>query len=96
MPTRKFLVGDLVILSSFGRTVVVPNPAKIGIIVSGPEDHIYECTNSDATIKYCTYDIMFGRELLADIPEDFLKRMESEDHPCNPRGLGEDIDRGDK
>ena len=65
------------VLSSFGKAVVVPNPAKVGIIIAGPEDHIYECTNSDTTIKYSTYQIMFGLELLTDIPEDFMKRMES-------------------
>jgi len=85
-----------VVLSSFGKAVVVPNPAKVGIIIAGPEDHIYECTNSDTTIKYSTYQIMFGLELLTDIPEDFLKRMESNDHPDNPKGLDKYFEEGDE
>ena len=89
MPPSRFKIGDLVILSKFGRMVIVPNPAKIGIVLTGPEHHLYECTNSDTTIKYCTFDVMFGPELLTNVPEDFLMRMESDNHPDNPQGLEE-------
>lgn len=96
MQASIFTVGNLVLLSKFGQTVIIPNPAKIGIVITGPVHHIYECTNSDATIKYCTYDVMFGSELLTDIPEEFLMRMENDDHPSNPQGLDQFFDRGDE
>ena len=96
MDSEKFKVGDLVVLNAFGRTVIVPNPARVGVVVTGPQHHIYECTSSHTTIKYCTYEVMFGSELLTDIPEDFLKRMKDADHPDNPEGLEEFLDRGDE
>ena len=96
MESRRFQVGNLVVLSAFGRTVIIPNPARIGIVVNGPTDHIYECNSSATTIKYCTYDVMFGSELLTDIPEEFLRRMETDDHPYNPTGLDEFFERGDE
>ena len=96
MSSRPFEVGSLVVLSAFGRTVVIPNPAKIGIVIDGPCDYIYECDNSDTTIKYSTYDVMFGVELLTDIPEEFLKRMGTDDHPENPTDLDVYFERGEE
>ena len=94
MSNKKFKIGDLVILSSFGLTVINPNKAKLGIIVTGPADRMYKCLKTQTYIKYATYDVMFGKELLTDIPDDFLQRMETEDHEENPTGL-ENLPDGD-
>ena len=83
----KFKIGDLVFVSRFGQSVLRPNPAKVGIIVSGPYDCMYQCVKSDAHIQYSTYDVMFGEELLNDMPEDFLERMGDEEHAENPKEL---------
>tara|TARA_Y100001970_G_C14255091_1_gene874704 strand:- start:3798 stop:4097 length:300 start_codon:yes stop_codon:yes gene_type:complete len=83
----KLKVGDLVFISAFGRSVLKPNPAKVGIIIAGPYDRMYQCLKTKNFIKYLTYDIMFGNELLTDVPDDFVKRMEDDEHEENPRGL---------
>ena len=92
MSNEPFGIGDLVLLSAFGRTVIIPNPARVGIVIAGPSDFIYECAHSAATIKYCTYDVMFGNELLTEVPEEFLKRMGDDNHVNNPKGLEELFD----
>ena len=89
MENNRFKVGDLVLLSIFGRSVIRPNQAKVGIIVAGPFGKIYDCDKSAATVKYSTYDIMLGDELITDIPEDFVERMGDDEHEDNPRGLEE-------
>ncbi len=93
---KRFKIGDLVFVSAFGKTVLRPNPAKIGIIVTGPFDRMYQCVKSDAHIKYSTYDVMFGGELLNDVPEDFLERMGDNEHVENPQGLEEIFERNDE
>ena len=80
-------------MSAFGLTIIKPNPAKLGIIIAGPFDRTYKCLKSDTYIKYLTYDVMFGKELLTDIPDDFIERMEDDDHEENPRGLEEILNR---
>jgi hypothetical protein len=91
--SERFKVGDLVLLSIFGRSVIRPNQAKVGIIVAGPFGKIYDCDKSAATVKYSTYDIMLGDELITDIPEDFVVRMGDDEHEENPRGLEEVLER---
>ena len=80
-------VGDLVILSAFGRSVIKPNPSKIGMIIGGPYEKTYICTKSGLYMKYLSYDIMLGEELLKEVPEDFVHRMGDNTHEENPRGL---------
>ena len=95
MEKNKFKVGDLVLLSIFGRSVIRPNQAKVGIIVAGPFGKIYQCDKSAATVKYSTYDIMLGNQLITDIPEDFVERMGDDEHEDNPRGL-EEVSEGNE
>ena len=80
-------IGDLVILSRFGLSVVSPNPAKVGMIVNGPLERNFICAKTGRYIKYYSYDIMLGLELLKEVPEDFIMRMGDDEHEENPRGL---------
>ncbi len=82
-------VGDLVILSAFGRAVVKPNTAKVGMIVAGPYEKDYICAKTGLYTKYFSYDVMLGTELLKEVPEDFILRMGDDEHEDNPRGLEE-------
>jgi len=86
-------IGDLIILSAFGRAVMKPNTAKVGIIISGPREKNYMCAKTGMYVKYCTYDVILGDELLKDIPEDFIYRMGDDEHEENPRGLEESPER---
>ena len=96
MPHNLLSVGDLVILSAFGRAVVRPNKAKLGIIVSGPHEKDYICAKTGMYTKYFSYDIMLGTELLKEVPEDFILRMGDDEHEENPQGLEEILDRIDE
>ncbi len=82
-------VGDLVILSSFGRAVIKPNPSKVGIVIGGPYENDYICAKTGLYAKYLSYDVMLGIELLKEIPEDFILRMGDDEHEENPEGLEE-------
>ena len=93
MPPSLLNVGDLVILSAFGRAVVKPNNAKLGIIIAGPYEKDYICAKSGMYTKYFSYDVMLGSELLKEVPEDFIQRMGDDNHEENPQGLEEILDR---
>ncbi len=82
-------VGDLVILSGFGRAVIKPNPSRVGLIVGGPYEKNYICAKSGLYTKYLSYDVMLGTELLKEVPEDFIMRMGDDEHEENPQGLEE-------
>ena len=86
-------VGDLVILSAFGRAVIRPNKSKIAIIVAGPYEKDYICAKTGMYTKYFSYDVMLGIELLKEVPEDFIERMGDDNHEENPQGLEEILDR---
>ena len=87
-------VGSLIILSAFGRAVMKPNTAKVGIVVSGPHEQTYMCAKTGMYVKYFTYDVILGEELLRDIPDDFVIRMGDDNHEENPEGL-EELPDGD-
>ena len=86
-------IGDLVILSAFGRAVIKPNNAKLGIIIAGPYEKDYICAKTGLYTKYLSYDIMLGIELLKEVPEDFIVRMGDDSHEENPQGLEKIPDR---
>lgn len=96
MPHSLLNVGDLVILSAFGRAVVRPNKSKVGIITAGPCEKEYICAKTGMYTKYYSYDVILGSELLRDVPEDFILRMGDDEHEENPKGLEEILDRIDE
>ena len=96
MSNNSLRVGELVILSAFGRAVIRPNKAKLAIIVAGPYEKDYICAKTGMYTKYFSYDVMLGIELLKDIPEDFIERMGDDNHEENPQGLEEILDRSIK
>ena len=89
-------IGDLVLLSRFGLSVVKPNPAKLGVVIGGPYKKTYICAKSGLYTKYLSYDVMLGQELLKEVPEDFVLRMGDDEHEENPRGLEEALKRDDE
>ena len=80
-------------LSAFGRAVIRPNDAKLGIIIAGPYEKDYICAKTGLYTKYLSYDVMLGIELLKEVPEDFILRMGDDSHEENPQGLEEISDR---
>ena len=76
-------------LSAFGRAVIRPNDAKLGIIIAGPYEKDYICAKTGLYTKYLSYDVMLGIELLKEVPEDFILRMGDDSHEENPQGLEE-------
>ena len=93
MANSLLVVGDLVILSAFGRAVIKPNKSKIAIIIAGPYEQDYICAKTGMYTKYFSYDVMLGSELLKEVPEDFIQRMGDDNHEENPQGLEEILDR---
>ena len=96
MQSSVLAVGDLVLLSAFGLSVIRPNPAKLGVVIGGPYEKTYICAKSGLYTKYFSYDVMLGEELLKEVPEDFVQRMGDDEHEENPQGLEEILDRIDE
>jgi hypothetical protein len=70
-----FQKGDLVSLNAFGRILCVEtNPAKVGVIMSHPRN--YYMANDGDHLMYWVYDVFVGSELITDIPQDFMARLE--------------------
>lgn len=96
MSNDTYNVGDLIYLSAFGRAVINPNQSRLGLVVSGPYEKNYICAKTGMYTKYHSYDIMLGKELLKEVPEDFIARMGDDEHEENPKGLEEISDGSDK
>lgn len=72
--TAKYKVGDLVTLNVFGLILLSPeNKARIGIVMSYPRN--YYKANADQELIYWVYDIVVGNELIIDVPQEFLIRI---------------------
>jgi len=77
--TAKYNKGDLVTLNVFGHILLSPeNKVRIGIVMSYPRN--YYRTNADQELIYWVYDVVVGSELIIDVPQEFLIRInENED-----------------
>ena len=73
----KYKVGDLIVLSDFGRLVMDDNKRRIGLVVSGPKYIVYPLFSSakEDPFAFWSYDIMIGEELMTGVPQEFLDRM---------------------
>jgi len=72
--TAKYKVGDLVTLNVFGLILLSPeNKARIGIVMSYPRN--YYKANADQELIYWVYDVVVGSELIIDVPQEFLIRI---------------------
>ena len=72
--TAKYNKGDLVTLNVFGHILLSPeNKARIGIVMSYPRNY-YRCS-ADQELIYWVYDVVVGSELIIDVPQEFLIRI---------------------
>ena len=72
--TAKYKIGDLVTLNVFGHILLSPeNKARIGIVMSYPRN--YYKANADQELIYWVYDVVVGNELIIDVPQEFLIRI---------------------
>ena len=73
--TAKYSKGDLVTLNVFGRILLSSeNKARIGIVMSLPRN--YYKANAETELIYWVYDVVVGNELIIDVPQEFLIRIE--------------------
>ena len=80
--SAKFQKGDLVALNAFGRILCVDtNTAKVGVIMSYPRN--YYLTQDGDHLMYWVYDVFVGCELITDIPQDFMVRLEKYENEKN-------------
>ena len=80
--SARFQKGDLVALNAFGRILCVDtNPAKVGVIMSYPRN--YYMSNDGDHLMYWVYDVFVGCELITDIPQDFMIRLEKNENEEN-------------
>jgi hypothetical protein len=82
-PTRlslepaKFRKGELVHLNAFGQILCVDrNNATIGIIMSNAHSCIL--SGDGDIISYWVYDVFVGNQLITQIPQNFMERIEQE------------------
>ena len=77
--TAKYNKGDLVTLNVFGHILLSPeNKARIGIVMSLPRN--YYKTSSDQELIYWVYDVVVGNELIIDVPQEFLIRINKDEN----------------
>lgn len=75
MEDPKYNKGDLVILNDFGQ-LVVESEMKVGIVCSDPYSKFFPPNAIEGiALEYWTYDVLFGKELISLVPEEFLMRM---------------------
>jgi len=54
------------------------NEAKVGIIMSHPRN--YFKANAKQELIYWVYDIVVGNELIIDVPQEFLLRINKDEN----------------
>ena len=70
-----YKVGDLIVLSEFGRLVLDNNRVRIGIIIGGPFNMVYSFSYfpmEEDGYEFICYDIMIGGELITTVPDEFI------------------------
>lgn len=73
----KYKVGDLIVLSDFGRLVMDDNKRRVALVVEGPEYVTYPLSPraSEEPVYFWSYTIMIADELITGVPQEFLDRM---------------------
>jgi hypothetical protein len=80
--TAKYKKGDLVILSKFGLMLrSTNNNARIGIVMTNPRN--YYMSSREQELIYWVYDVVVGSELIIDVPQEFLIRIEKNENEEN-------------
>jgi hypothetical protein len=77
--TAKYKKGDLVTMNAFGLILrSTGNTARVGIIMSSPRN--YYKASAEQELIYWVYDIVVGNELIIDVPQEFLIRIEKDEN----------------
>ena len=66
-------------LNVFGHILLSPeNKARIGIVMSYPRN--YYKADAKTELIYWVYDVVVGNELIIDVPQEFLIRIEKDEN----------------
>jgi len=77
--TAKYKKGELVKLTVFGLILRENgNNARVGIVMSHPRN--YYKTDAENELIYWVYDVVVGNELIIDVPQEFLLRIEKDEN----------------
>ena len=61
-------------LNVFGRILLSPeNNARIGVVMTYPRN--YYKSDAETELIYWVYDVVVGNELIIDVPQEFLIRI---------------------
>lgn len=79
----KFKIGDLVTFNMYGALIVAEQKNQVGLIVSGPTNMLYSLDtliNEEEPFCYWAYDIMIGNNLITDMPQEFMEKIQDEEN----------------
>jgi hypothetical protein len=77
--TAKYKKGDLVNLNTFGLILrSTGNKARIGVVMTNPRN--YYKADREQELIYWVYDVVVGNELIIDVPQEFLIRIEKDEN----------------
>ena len=76
--------GEIFYLNDFGTVMLEDdNKARVGVIIAGPLNYLVE--DEKGHFFYWAYDVMIGKQLIKDIPQEFMDRIIDEQHEDNPK-----------
>jgi hypothetical protein len=72
----------LIQLNAFGQILCVDrNSASVGIVMSNA--HSCSLSGDGDIISYWVYDVFVGNELITEIPQNFMERMNTDENEDN-------------
>lgn len=76
----KFIKGDLVTLNIFGQALLISNTNKVSIGVIVSNAHHSSIGLGPNTVSYWVYDVFVGNELITSVPQNFIKRIITDEY----------------
>ncbi len=68
----------MVVVNTFGMILrTVGNNATVGVVMSSPRNYFKR--NSKQELIYWVYDVVVGNELIIDVPQEFLIRINKDE-----------------
>lgn len=69
-------------MNTFGLILrSVNNHARIGVVMTNPRNYYKACREQE--LIYWVYDVVVGNELIIDVPQEFLIRIEKHENEEN-------------
>jgi len=59
----------------------VNNSARIGVVMTNPRN--YYMSSKEQELIYWVYDVVVGSELIIDVPQEFLIRIQKDENEEN-------------